>query len=61
MREFKAVLALDPLDRAAAEYNVARAYVKIGDLAKARLHVLQALERAPTFRPALQLLMRVKR
>lgn len=61
MREFKAVLALDPLDRAAAEYNLARAYVKIGDLAKARLHVLQALERAPTFRPALQLLMRVKR
>ena len=61
MREFKAVLALEPLDRAAAEYNVARAYVKIGDLKKARLHVLQALERAPTFRPALQLLMRVKR
>ena len=60
-REFEAVLALDPLDRAAAEYNLARAYVKIGDLAKARLHVLQSLERAPTFRPALQLLMQVKR
>ena len=60
-REFEAVLALDPLDRAAAEYNLARAYVKIGDLAKARLHVLQALERAPTFRPALQLLLQVKR
>ena len=60
-REFEAVLALDPLDRASAEYNLARAYVKIGDLAKARLHVLQALERAPTFRPALQLLLQVKR
>ncbi len=60
-REFEAVLALDPLDRASAEYNLARAYVKIGDLAKARLHVLRALERAPTYRPALQLLLQVKR
>jgi len=60
-REFEAVLALDPLDRATAEYNLARAYVKIGDLASARLHVLQALERAPTFAPALQLLLQVKR
>lgn len=60
LREFEAVLALDTLDRAAAEYAAARAWVKIGDLAKARLHVLQALERAPTFRPALQLLMQVK-
>ena len=58
-REFEAVLALDPLDRAAAEFNLARAYVKIGDLASARLHVLQALERAPTFAPALQLLLQV--
>lgn len=59
-REFEAVLALDPLDRASAEYNLARAYVKIGDLASARLHVLRALERAPTFGPALQLLLQVK-
>lgn len=61
LREFSAVIALDPLDRAAAEYDLARAYVKIGNLAKARLHVLQALERAPTFRPALNLLRQVKR
>ena len=59
-REFLAVLALDPLDRSTAEFNLARAYVKIGDLASARLHVLQALERAPTFGPALQLLLQVK-
>lgn len=61
LREFSAVIALDPLDRASAEYDLARAYVKIGNLAKARLHVLQALERAPTFRPALNLLRQVKR
>ena len=60
LREFEAVLAMDTLDRAAAEYAVARTWVKIGDLAKARLHVLQALERAPTYRPALQLLLQVK-
>lgn len=60
-REFQAALALKPLDRATAEYNLARAYVKIGNLAKARLHVLLALEGAPTFRPALQLLRTVGR
>ena len=60
-REFEAVLALNPVDRATAEYNLARAYIKLGDLANARLHVLQALERAPTFGPALQLLLQVKR
>ena len=59
--EFESVIALDPLDRAAAEYNLAKAYVKIGDLEEARVHVLNALERAPTFRPALQLLLQVKR
>ena len=59
-REFQVALALEPLDRATAEYNLARAYVKMGDLAKARLHVLQALERAPTFRPALHLLQKVR-
>ena len=58
---FEAVLAMDPLDRATAEYNLARAYVKLGNLARAREHVLQALERAPTFRPALQLLLQVQR
>ena len=61
LREFESVLALDPLDRAAAEYNLANAYVKIGDLEEARVHVLNALERAPTYRPALQLLQQVKR
>lgn len=61
LREFRAVLELDPIDRAAAEYNVARAYVKMGDLAEARLHVLLALENAPTFRPALQLLREIAR
>lgn len=61
LREFRAVLELDPIDRAAAEYSVARAYVKMGDLAEARLHVLLALENAPTFRPALQLLREIAR
>lgn len=60
-REFEAVLTLDPLDRALAEYDLARAYVTIGDSDKARLHVLRALERAPTYMPALQLLLKVKR
>ncbi len=61
LREFEAVRAMEPLDRATAEFNLARAYVKIGDLARARRHVLLALERAPTYQPALQLLLQVKR
>ncbi len=60
-REFEAVLALDPLDRVRAEFDLARAYVKMGQSARARLHVLRALERAPTYRPALRLLQQVRR
>ncbi len=60
-REFLAVLALDPLNKADANYNLARAYDKMGDSRRARRHVLLALENAPTFGPALKLLMRIKK
>ena len=59
-REFHAVLALDPLNKADAEYNLARTYDKMGDRRKARRHVLLSLENAPTFGPALKLLMEIK-
>ncbi len=60
-REFHAVLALDPLNKADANYNLARAYDKMGDRRKARRHVLFSLENAPTFNPALKLLMEIKK
>ena len=59
-REFHAVLALDPLNKADADYNLARTYDKMGDRRKARRHVLLSLENAPTFGPALKLLMKIK-
>ncbi len=60
-REFQTVLAMEPLDVAATQFGLARAYVKMGDLAAARTHVLRSLERAPTYRPALKLLQQVNR
>lgn len=61
VREYSAVLSLDPLNKADANYNLARAYDKMGDPRKARRHVLLALENAPTFGPALKLLMQIKK
>ena len=60
VREYSAVLALGPLDRASAEYNVAQAYLAAGDRAKAEESVLGALETAPGFRPAQKLLLQIE-
>ena len=60
VREYTAVLALKPLDRATAEFNVARAYMAEGDRAKAEENVLAALEAAPSYRPAQKLLLELE-
>jgi len=57
LRERRAVLALDPVDRSQALYHLARAYRDAGDLAAARRAVLEALERAPNYQDALDLLL----
>ena len=56
-REFGAVLALHPLDKAQANYDLARACHGAGDAACAMNAVLAALEIAPDFRPAQKLLL----
>ena len=56
-REFAAVLALHPLDKAQANYDLARACHGAGDAACAMNAVLAALEVAPDFRPAQKLLL----
>jgi cellulose synthase operon protein C len=56
-REFSAVLALHPLDKAQAHYDLARACHAAGDAACAMDAVLAALEVAPDFRPAQKLLL----
>jgi len=60
IRERRAVVALDPVDRAEAEYQLALVYFQAGDLRQARRVVLRALERAPNFEKALDLLLNVR-
>ncbi|HKP29365.1 MAG TPA: tetratricopeptide repeat protein [Gemmatimonadales bacterium] len=59
-RERAAVLALDPVDRAEALYQLAYAWNKAGDRAAAKREVLKALEIAPSFEKAQQLLLEVR-
>lgn len=58
--EHQAVLALGPTDRAEALYQLAAAYRDAGDRAAARREVLRALELAPSFEKAQQLLLELR-
>jgi cellulose synthase operon protein C len=60
IREYTAVLALNPLDKASAEFNLAQAYFAAGEIGKAEESILLALETAPGFRPAQKLLLEIK-
>jgi len=57
LREFQAAVAMDPLDKAAAHYRLARAYTTLRDSERARRHILMSLEAAPSYRPAQKLLL----
>ncbi len=59
IREYSAVLALHPLDKASAAFDLAQAYFDAGQKDKAEDNVLQALEAAPDFRPAQKLLLQI--
>jgi tetratricopeptide (TPR) repeat protein len=60
VREYAAVVALRPLDKAGALYDLAQAYFAARQLDKAEETVLGALEAAPGFRPAQQLLLKIE-
>jgi tetratricopeptide (TPR) repeat protein len=60
IREYNAVIAMNPLDKASAQYNAARAYFAAGQKDKAEDHVLSSLEVAPDYRPAQKLLLQLK-
>jgi cellulose synthase operon protein C len=60
IREYAAVLAMHPLDRASAQFNLAQAYFAAGQRDKAEETVLEALESAPSYRPAQKLLLQLK-
>jgi tetratricopeptide (TPR) repeat protein len=56
-RERRALLALDPVDKAEAHYQLAYAYERAGNRASAREQILYALEIAPNFYRAQALLL----
>ena len=57
VREYGAVVASNPIDKAGAEFNLAQAYLASGDKGKAEESVLLALEAAPGYRPAQKMLL----
>jgi cellulose synthase operon protein C len=58
-REFRTVLALAPVDRAAAYTDLAESYFKAGKRADAKKQTLAALEIAPTYERAQELLLKL--
>jgi cellulose synthase operon protein C len=60
IREYTAVVALKPLDKASAQFDLAQAYFADGQRDKAETNVLAALEAAPDFRPAQKLLLQLE-
>ncbi len=56
----RVLLGLNPPDRAAAHFNLAKAWLGLGDRAEARRETLKALELAPAYREAQQLLLKLR-
>jgi len=59
-RERRALLAMDPVDKAEAYYQLAHAYHQAGNRAYAREQILYALEMAPNFYRAQELLLSLR-
>ncbi len=59
--EYQILLALDPTDKADANLKVATAYRALGDEDKTMEYLLMALDIAPQYRPAQQLLLELSR
>jgi cellulose synthase operon protein C len=60
IREYAAVVALNPLDKAGAQFKLAEAYYAAGQRDKAEESVLASLEAAPGYRPAQKLLLEIE-
>jgi cellulose synthase operon protein C len=60
IREYGATVAMQPLDKASAQFDLAQAYFAAGQNDKAEQNVLEALEAAPDYRPAQKLLMQLE-
>lgn len=60
IREYNALVASNPVDKAGAEFDLAQAYYVAGQKNKAQESVLAALETAPDYRPAQKLLLELQ-
>ncbi len=60
IREFNALVASNPVDKAGAQFELAQAYYAAGRKDKAQDSVLAALEIAPDYRPAQKLLLEIQ-
>ena len=61
LEEYKVLLALDPLDKASANYRIANAYNALDNAEKTMEYLMTALDIAPQYRPAQQLLLEMSR
>jgi len=61
IREYNALVASNPVDKAGAEFSLAQAYLAAGRPDKAEESALAALEIAPGYRPAQKLLLELQR
>ena len=59
LRTYQALLALDPSDKASAHFHVASVLLELGKKSEAKKEALTALEIAPAFEPAQELLLKV--
>jgi tetratricopeptide (TPR) repeat protein len=59
VRERQAIVALKPVDMAEARYQLALAHYEAGDVRSARSEVIRALEHAPNFERAQELLLKL--
>jgi tetratricopeptide (TPR) repeat protein len=59
IREYSAVIGLQPGDPADAHYKLARAYRAAAQMENAKEHLVLALEAAPGFRPAQKMLLEI--
>jgi tetratricopeptide (TPR) repeat protein len=59
VRAFRSALAAKPADVAVAHYDLAQAYLMSGQNADAKRETLEALEVAPSFEPAQDLLLKI--
>ncbi len=60
IREYNALVASHPVDKAGSEFALAQAYLAAGQRDKAEESVLAALETAPGYRPAQKLLLELQ-